>query len=104
MVPYAFFKGKIVPLADAKISILTHALHYGTACFEGIRGKWNDEAQQIYLFRMLEHYQRLLKSCKIIKINLPYSPEEMCRITVEMVEKNGYKEDVYVRPLAYKSS
>ncbi|MDP2719277.1 MAG: branched-chain amino acid transaminase [Dehalococcoidia bacterium] len=104
MVPYAFFKGKIVPLADAKISILTHALHYGTACFEGIRGNWNDEEQQLYLFRMLEHYQRLHKSCKIIKIDLPYSPEELCRITVEMVEKNGYKEDVYIRPLAYKSS
>lgn len=104
MEPYAFFKGKFVPLAEAKVGIITHALHYGTACFEGIRGNWNEEAQQIYLFRVPEHYERLHKSCRIIKINLPYSIEELCRLTVELVERNGYKEDVYVRPLAYKSS
>lgn len=104
MEPCAFFKGKFVPLAEAKVGIITHALHYGTACFEGIRGNWNEEAQQIYLFRLKEHYERLHKSCRIIKINLPYSVAELCRLTAELVERNGYKEDVYVRPLAYKSS
>lgn len=104
MEPSAFFKGKIVPLAEAKISVMTHALHYGTACFEGIRGNWNEEARQMYLFRVREHYERLHQSCRIIKINLLYPVEELCRLTVELVEKNGYTEDVYVRPVAYKSS
>ncbi len=104
MPQYAFFKGKIVPLAEAKVSIITHALNYGTACFEGIRGNWNEAERQIYLFRVKEHCERLKRSCNILKINLPYSVSELCRLTVEVAEKNGYKEDIYVRPLAYKSS
>lgn len=104
MEPSAFFKGKIVPLSEAKLGVMTHALHYGTACFEGIRGNWNEEEKQVYIFRLREHYQRLLKSCRIIKINLPYSVDDLYKITVELVEKNGYQEDIYVRPLAYKST
>jgi len=93
-----------MPLAEAKIGILTHALHYGTACFEGIRGNWNSEQEQLYLFRMREHYERMQKGCRLLKISLPYSIEELCSITTELVEKSGYREDVYIRPLAYKSS
>jgi len=93
-----------MPLSEAKIGIMTHALHYGTACFEGIRGNWNGEEKQMYLFRVRDHFQRLKKSCHIMKINLPYSVDELCQFTVELVEKNGYREDIYVRPLAYKSS
>jgi branched-chain amino acid aminotransferase len=93
-----------MPLGEAKIGILTHALHYGTACFEGIRGNWNDEQQQLFLFRVKDHYERLLKSCRILKIKLPYSVDELCKFTAELVEKSGYREDVYIRPLAYKSS
>jgi len=102
--PYAFFRKQFVPLAEAKISIMTHALHYGTGVFEGIRGNWNEEEEQIYLFRMPEHYRRLRQSCRILKIPLPYSEEELCEITVKLVAMCGYREDVYVRPLAYKSS
>ena len=104
MPSYAFFKGEYVPLAEAKLSVMTHALHYGTACFEGIRGNWNEEKQQMYLFRLTEHYQRLLSSCKVLKISLPYSVEELCRITVELARKCDFKQDIYLRPLAYKSS
>jgi branched-chain amino acid aminotransferase len=104
MPPYAFFRKQFMPLGEAKIGILTHALHYGTACFEGIRGNWNDEQQQLFLFRVKDHYERLLKSCRILKITLPYSVDEMCKFTTELVEKSGYHEDVYIRPLAYKSS
>lgn len=100
----AFFQKKFVPLEDAKVNIMTHALHYGTACFEGIRGNWNEEEQQIYLFRIKEHYERLQRSCRIIKIKLAFSVEELCRITVDLVKKNGLREDIYIRPLAYKSS
>lgn len=104
MLGYAFFNKEFVPLAEAKVSIMTHALHYGTACFEGIRGNWNKEQEQIYLFRVADHYKRIHRSCRILKISLPYSVEDLTRITVDLVEKNGYKEDIYVRPVAYKSS
>jgi branched-chain amino acid aminotransferase len=104
MPPYAYFRKQFVPLAEAKISILTHALHYGTACFEGIRGNWNDEQEQLFLFRIKEHYARMLKGCRILKIKIPYSVDEMCQLTVKLVEKSGYHEDVYIRPLAYKSA
>jgi branched-chain amino acid aminotransferase len=104
MPPYAYFHKQFVPLAEAKIGILTHALHYGTACFEGIRGNWNDEQEQLFLFRVKDHYERMLKGCRILKINIPYSADEMCQLTVKLVEKSGYREDVYIRPLAYKSS
>ncbi|MCJ7516300.1 MAG: branched-chain amino acid transaminase [Dehalococcoidia bacterium] len=104
MPPYAFFRKQFVPLAEAKIGVLTHALHYGTACFEGIRGNWDDEQEQLFLFRVKDHYERLLKSCRILKMNLPYAADEMCQLTIKLVEKSGYREDVYIRPLAYKSS
>jgi branched-chain amino acid aminotransferase len=104
MPPYAFFRKQFVPLGEAKIGVLTHALHYGTACFEGIRGNWNDEQEELFLFRIKDHYARILKGCRILKINLPYSADEMCQLTVKLVEKSGYREDVYIRPLAYKSS
>ncbi|MDP7469797.1 MAG: branched-chain amino acid transaminase, partial [Dehalococcoidia bacterium] len=92
------------PVADCKISIMTHALHYGTACFEGIRVNWNDVESDLYLFRLREHQARLLKSCKVLKINLPYTVQELCDLAVELAQRSGYKEDVYIRPLAYKSS
>jgi branched-chain amino acid aminotransferase len=104
MPPYAFFNKQIVPLSEAKIGIMTHAFNYGTACFEGIRGNWNAEHEIVYLFRVSDHYQRLLKSCRVLKIDVPYTIDELSRLTVELVDKNGYREDVYVRPLAYKSS
>ena len=104
MPPYAFYRKQFMPLPEAKMGILTHALHYGTACFEGIRGQWREDQEQMLLFRVKEHYVRLQKSCRIIRINLPYSVDEMCKLTMELVEKSGYREDIYIRPLAYKSS
>ena len=104
MPSYAFFKNEFVPLAEAKIGVMTQALHYGTAVFEGIRGNWNSEHKQIYLFRLKEHYQRLLNGCQVLRIRLPYTVDELCRITVELAQKCGFEEDIYVRPLAYKSS
>lgn len=102
--PYAYFKKQIVPLAEAKIGIMTHAFNYGTAVFEGIRGNWNEEEEQIYVFRTLEHFQRLRKSCRIMKIEFPYEDEEILSLTSKLVEMCGYREDIYIRPLAYKSS
>ncbi len=104
MALYAFFHNEFVPLSEAKIGIMTHALHYGTALFEGIRGNWNSKQKQIYIFRLKEHYERLCSGCRVLKIELPYTVDELCQITVELVEKCGFQEDIYIRPLAYKSS
>ncbi len=99
----AFHKGEFMPLEQASIGIMTHALHYGTSIFEGIRGNWNEEDEKLYLFRLEEHYERLLAGCKIMRINLPYSVSELCNITTDMVQRSGYRQDIYVRPIAYKS-
>ncbi|MFC1864865.1 branched-chain amino acid transaminase [Chloroflexota bacterium] len=104
MPSYCFFQNEFVPLPEAKIGVMTNFFHYGTGVFEGIRGNWNSEKQQLHLFCLKEHYQRMYRGCQILKIDLPYTVEELCRITVELVEKCSFQEDIYVRPLAYKSS
>jgi len=101
--PYAYFKKEIVPLSEAKIGIMTHAFNYGTGVFEGIRGNWNEEEEQVYVFRIKEHFDRLRKSCKIMLIDFPYETEELVSLVTKLVEMSGYQEDVYLRPLAYKS-
>ena len=103
MPPFAFFKGDFVPLAEAKVGIMTHALNYGTAVFEGIRGNWNEEDRQIYLFRVKEHFERLHKSARILNMTLAYSVDELFDITLKLVEMCGFEEDIYVRPMVYQS-
>jgi len=104
MPSYAFFRKQFVPLSEAKIGIMTHALHYGTAVFEGIRGNWNAEQQQLFIFRLKEHYERMYDGCCILQIDLAYSVDELCQITTELAERCGFREDIYIRPVAYKSS
>src|SRR6266853_921982 len=101
---YAYFEGQIVPMSEAKVSVATHALHYGTACFEGIRGYWNEQQQQLYLLKLREHYERMADSWNVIRMKPNESIDDLCRITIELVKKHGYHQDVYVRPLAYKAS
>ena len=103
MPPVAFHKGEFIPLEQASVGVMTHAFHYGTAVFEGIRGNWNDEVQRTYIFKLREHFERLLSGCKVMRIRLPYSVQELSDITVEMVERCGYSKDIYIRPIAYKS-
>lgn len=100
---FAFFDGRFVPIEEAKVSVMTHALNYGTGCFEGIRAYWNAEDEQLYVFRVREHYERLHRSCRILRISLPYSVDELVDLTVELLRKEGYRQDTYLRPLAYKS-
>ena len=100
---YAFFDGKFVRIEEAKVSIMTHALNYGTGCFEGIRAYWSDEERQLYIFRMAEHFARLHNSCRILLIDLPYTVEQLGNLTVELLRREGFREDAYIRPLAYKS-
>ena len=99
----AFFRGQVVPLSEAKVSVTTHALHYGTAVFEGIRGNWNADQDKLYVFRMREHYERLIQGCRIMMLDIPYNVDDLCDITIDLLQRCGYKEDLYIRPLAYKS-
>ncbi|HLC23781.1 MAG TPA: branched-chain amino acid transaminase [Dehalococcoidia bacterium] len=101
---YAYFRKQIVPFSQANVSIMTHALHYGTGVFEGIRGNWNKEEGQTYLFRVREHYLRLLTNCRLLRLNPPYTAEELTDITIELVKKEKIREDLYVRPIIYTSS
>lgn len=101
---YAYFEGKVVPMGEAKISIATHALHYGTACFEGVRGYWNERHQQLYLLKLREHFERMENSWNVLRMRPKESIDDLCRITVELVRKHGYRSNLYIRPIAYKAS
>lgn len=99
-----YFRGEYVRLREARVGILTHALHYGTGVFEGIRGYWNDAEEQLFLVRPREHFERWKQNCGILRIHVPESAEELCAITAELARRNGFRTDIYVRPLAYKSA
>ena len=99
-----WFEGAWVPLVDAKVGIMTHAFLYGTAVFEGIRAYWNAEQGQLYLLKLREHYERITDSGKIMLMDPGYTVEELIDLTVELVRRNGFREDTYVRPTLYKSS
>ncbi len=100
---YAYFKGKIVPYSEAKVGILTHALNYGTGAFAGLRGYWNPDESQLYLFRPYDHYTRLLNSAKILCMEFCHSVESLTETTKALLRKEGFQEDVYIRPLIYKA-
>jgi branched-chain amino acid aminotransferase len=96
--------GKFVAYRDAKVGLLTHGLNYGTGCFEGIRGYWNADHGELYLFRLAEHYQRLHQSSKLLMMDLTDDVVSMCQATIDLIRLNDYRQDVYVRPLAFKSA
>lgn len=100
---YAYFRGKIVPYAEAKVGVLTHGLNYGTAAFGGVRAYWNEVHQQLWLFRPHDHYRRFLNSAKLLCMEFPETPESLTQITIDLLRTEGYHCDVYVRPLAYKA-
>ncbi len=104
MPKFAYFEGKFVPFAEAKVSIMTHALNYGTGVFEGIRAYWNAEQEQLYVVRLRDHYRRLLQSTKVLRMQFELDVDQMSALTVELLRREGYREDVYIRPLAYKAN
>ena len=102
--PLSFFKGEMVPISEANVNIMTHALHYGTAVFEGVRGNWNESQSKMFVFRLKEHYERLLRGCSILLMDIPYDVRALCDITINLINECGYQEDLYIRPIAYKST
>jgi branched-chain amino acid aminotransferase len=101
---YAYFDGRFVPFEDAKVSVMTHALSYGTGVFEGIRAYWNEEKQTLYVVKLRDHFLRFIQNTRMMSIRVPHSVEDLCSLTVQLLEMNEFAEDAYIRPLAYKSS
>jgi branched-chain amino acid aminotransferase len=101
---WAFFRGEIVPLADARISVMTHAFNYGTAVFEGIRAYWNVDQGQLWALDLIQHYERLKGSARFLMMDVPYTAEQLAAHTIDVLRRDGLREDVYIRPLIYKSS
>lgn len=99
-----WFQNKFVRLVEANVSVLTHAFNYGTGVFEGIRGYFEPHRQELFLVRMLEHYERWKRNCRILRIQVEPSATELAEITAELCRRNDYRRNVYVRPLAYKSA
>ncbi|MYH40411.1 MAG: branched-chain amino acid transaminase [Chloroflexi bacterium] len=102
--PTAYFEKRFVPLSEAKIGVMTHAFNYGTAVFEGVRGNWNEARGELYLFKLPEHVRRIRQSAKIMRLAISLDEDEMVELISDLVRRNGYREDVYVRPIVYKSS
>lgn len=100
---HAYFQGKIVPYSKATVGVLTHGLNYGTAVFGGLRAYWNAEHGELYLFRPLDHYHRFLNSTKLLRMELNHTPESLTQITVELIRQDNYRQDIYIRPIAYKA-
>ena len=101
---YAFIDGEIVPINKACLNVRSTLLHYGTGLFEGIRAYWNEDRKSLYIFRGPEHYHRMIRNAKIIAMDIPYSPEKLMEITVDLLKKENFGEDTYIRPLAYYNS
>ena len=100
---YAYFRGRVVPYSEAKVGVMTHAFNYGTGCFGGMRGYWNSDEEQLFLFRPHDHFHRFLNSARLLCMDLGLTSEEMLDISLEVLRAEGYREDCYVRPLAYKA-
>lgn len=98
---YVFFKDKIVPYSEAKVGVLTHGLNYGTGIFGGVRGYWNEDEKNLFVFRPIDHFQRFLESTRLLRMELPFTREEIVKILMELIRKEDLHEDCYVRPLAF---
>jgi branched-chain amino acid aminotransferase len=96
--------GRFVRYDEAKVGLLTHGLQYGTGCFEGIRGFWNANDEELYLLSVREHYERLAQSAKILMIKLPHSVDELVELTVDLVARNEFRSDIYLRPCTFKAN
>ena len=98
-----FFKGQFVPVEQAKIGVMTHAFNYGTAVFEGIRGYWNAAHEQLYIFRLHEHNERLLRSGRLLRMQISYSAADIDGLIIELMRREQYRTNTYIRPLIYKT-
>ena len=99
----AYFKGSVVPYTSATIGLATHALNYGTGVFGGLRGYWNEEQQELFVFRPYDHFRRLLQSAKMMCMEIDQTPESLTQITLDLLRTDAWQQDIYIRPLIYKA-
>ncbi|MBN1428990.1 MAG: branched-chain amino acid transaminase [Anaerolineae bacterium] len=98
---YAYFEGKIVPFEQATVSIMNQTFNYGTGIFGGLRGFWNEDEQQLFVFRPLDHFARFLGTARILTFDFEYTPESLRDILLELLRTEGWQTNIYIRPLAY---
>jgi branched-chain amino acid aminotransferase len=98
-----YFEGAFVPMRDAKVSVMTHSFMYGTAVFEGIRAYWNEEQGTLYGLFLKEHMERIRRNAGILLMHDLPPVDELVRMVVETIRRNGFREDAYIRPCYYKS-
>lgn len=103
MTRFAYFEGSIRPIEEARVSVMTHTFNYGTGAFGGLRGYWNEAHGELYVFRILDHYRRFLNSGRILMARVEQTPEDLAAITLELLRREGFREDCYIRPLLYKA-
>jgi branched-chain amino acid aminotransferase len=101
---YAYYKGEIVPFEQATISVMNHTFNYGTGAFGGLRGYWNEDEEQLFVFRPLDHFKRVLNSAKLLMFELDTTPEQLNEALLELLRAEGYRENVYIRPVIYVST
>ncbi len=98
---FAFFDGRIIPYGEARVGVMTHALQYGTGCFGGLRGFWNEKEEELFVFRPREHFQRFLESARLLSLELPYSVDDLVGHLGELLRREGLRTGCYIRPLAF---
>jgi branched-chain amino acid aminotransferase len=98
---YAFFRGRIVPYSEARVGVMTHALNYGTGCFAGLRGYWNEEEHELFVFRPRDHFKRFLESTRLLSMELTDTNEDLVGHMLELIRTEDLKTDCYIRPLAF---
>ena len=101
---WVYLDGEVKRYEDARLGLMTHALHYGTGVFEGIRGYWSPEHEQLFILKLREHYARMQRSVKVLKLKIPITLDELCQVSIELVRQNNFRQDIYIRPFAFKSS
>ncbi len=99
----AYFEGKYVPIEGAKISVMTHAFNYGTGLFEGIRGYYTKDEDNILIFKLDEHIDRFVRNFNVLCMEVPESREQIREVCIELVRRSEFREDCYIRPICYKS-
>jgi branched-chain amino acid aminotransferase len=104
LLPYAYFRGDIVPIEDAKVSIATHALQYGTGAFAGVRGYMDASGESLNIFRLSDHTKRLMDSARLLRADLGVDAGGAARAIEDLTLKNNPQSDIYIRPFVYKSA
>ena len=101
---YLYLNGELVPYADARIHVQSTAVKYGGSVFEGLRAYWNPAHEELYVFRLQEHIDRLFASMRLMRMQHSLTREEIGRSILDVLRKNQAREDVHIRQTAYLAS